>query len=186
MLDQEIIQLIRTDKSDKALSALYRHFPMMQKMVRTGGGNIQDAEDVFQEALIILCRRINETDFTLTAQLSTYLFSVCRFLWKDELKKRRPGVPYDSDTAPGGFEEQALSEEVEKEKRIKLAAKVLDDLGDRCRDLLLLFYDNRLKLHDIASRMGYSSGNTAKNQKYKCLEGARNKLKELKQAIQTH
>jgi hypothetical protein len=33
--------------------------------------------------------------------------------------------------------------------------------------------------------MGYTSENTAKNQKYKCLEGAKNKLKELKQAAQT-
>jgi hypothetical protein len=42
-----------------------------------------------------------------------------------------------------------------------------------------------MKLKDIAAKMGYSSENTAKNQKYKCLEAAKNKLKEMKQAIQT-
>ncbi|WP_315821201.1 hypothetical protein [Paraflavitalea speifideaquila] len=59
------------------------------------------------------------------------------------------------------------------------------ELGERCRELLLLFYNGGLKLKDIAARMGYSSENTAKNQKYKCLEAARNKLKELKQTTQT-
>ena len=76
MLDQDIIELIRTNKSEKALRSLYKHFPMMQKIIRHNGGNTQDAEDVFQEALIILVRGIKENDFTLTAKLSTYLFSI--------------------------------------------------------------------------------------------------------------
>ena len=33
--------------------------------------------------------------------------------------------------------------------------------------------------------MGYNSENTAKNQKYKCLEAARNRLKELNSTTQT-
>ena len=42
MTDPQIIELIRTDKSDKALTALYRHFPMMLKLVRSNGGNRHD------------------------------------------------------------------------------------------------------------------------------------------------
>jgi RNA polymerase sigma factor (sigma-70 family) len=186
MPDQEIIHLIRLDKTDKALDALYKNFPMVYKMIKSTGGNIQDAEDVFQEALIILYRKIKETDFKLTARLSTYLFSVCRFLWKDELKKRKYPVTPDFETGFPAEEEQSFGIVVEKENQAKLAEKVLNELGDRCRELLLLFYHSGLKLKEIASRMGYSSENTAKNQKYKCLETARNKLKEMKMIIQTH
>lgn len=184
MPDQEIITLIRLDKTDKALSTLYKQFPMIHKMIRNSGGNTQDAEDVFQEALIILCRKIKETDFRLTAKLSTYLYSVCRFLWRDELKKRKHFIPHDFETGFMEQEERGLGIVIEKENQAKMAEKVLNALGDRCRELLLLFYDAGMKLKDIASRMGYSSENAAKNQKYKCLEGAKNKLKELKMAIQ--
>jgi len=185
MQDPKIIELIRSDRNDKALTVLYKHFPMMQKMVRSKGGNVQDAEDIFQEALIILCRKVRETDFTLTAQLSTYLFSICRFLWKDELKKRQGSVPYDFETGLKETEERDLGDWLEAESGARLAEQALRELGERCRELLLLFYHGGVKLKDIAARMGYSSENTAKNQKYKCLEGARNRLKELKQAIQT-
>lgn len=185
MHDQKIIELIRTDNNDKALAALYKHFPMMRKMILSKGGNTEDAEDIFQEALIIFCRKAKEPGFELTAQLSTYLFSICRFLWKDELKRRKPLTSFDFETGFKQAEEKEIEELLERETRAKLAEKVLNELGERCRELLLLFYKGGFKLKDIASKMGYNSESTAKNQKYKCLEGAKNKLKELKQTTQT-
>ncbi|HEY4150405.1 MAG TPA: sigma factor, partial [Chitinophagaceae bacterium] len=98
MNDQKIIELIRDGKSDRALTVLYKHFPMMRKLVLTRGGTAQDAEDIFQEALIILCRKAGKPGFILTAQLSTYLFSICRFLWNDELKKRKHAPTGDFET----------------------------------------------------------------------------------------
>ena len=185
MNDVKIIELIRTGKGDSALNALYKHFPMMRKMIRSKGGNPADAEDIFQEALIILVRKVRTTDFKLTAQLSTYLFSVCRLLWKDELKKRKIHVTYDGELELADAVELELTAAMEEESRIRLAEKALDDLKERCRELLLLFYEGRLRLKEIAVKMGYRSENTAKNQKYKCLEAAKNRLKELKQTIQT-
>jgi RNA polymerase sigma factor (sigma-70 family) len=185
MDDQKIIELIRSQKNDKALIALYKNFPMIRKMIRLKGGTAADAEDVFQEALIILCRKVKATDFTLTAQLSTYLFSVCRLLWKDEWKKRKHHNTYTLENDVTEPEEEALQQMILQEEQAKLAEKVLHELGHRCRELLLLFYQGGLKLKEIAARMGYNTENTAKNQKYKCLEGAKNRLKELKQTMQT-
>jgi hypothetical protein len=46
-LDQQIIQLLKTKKTDRAHGILYKHFPMMRKMLLANGGTKQDAEDVF-------------------------------------------------------------------------------------------------------------------------------------------
>ena len=185
MQDQKIIELIRSGRNDQALLALYKNFPAVKKLIRLNGGNAADAEDIFQEGLIILCRKVKDTSFVLTAQLSTYLFSVCRFLWKDELKKRKNHLTPDHNTELNDLPETEFKDWMEEEVQIKLAEKVINELGDRCRELLLLFYNSQLKLKDIAAKMGYSSENTAKNQKYKCLEAAKNRLKEMKKAIQT-
>ncbi|MGZ4115910.1 MAG: RNA polymerase sigma factor, partial [Bacteroidia bacterium] len=82
------------------------------------------------------------------------------------------------------IEKETISEsefitEIEAEGQFKLAEKVISELGERCKELLILFYFHSKKLKDIASKMGYNSENTAKNQKYKCLEAAKNKLKAL-------
>lgn len=185
MYDYQIIGLFRENNEDKAFNVLYKYFPMIRKAVLSNSGNTQDAEDIFQEALIILCRKAKSPDFKLTAQLSTYLFSVSRFLWKDELKKRKPFISVEFETGLDTTEEKEFEDLVEQESRAKLAEKILNEMGDRCRELLLLFYKSGLKLKDIAAKMGYNSEGTAKSQKYKCLEGAKNKLKELKQTTQT-
>jgi DNA-directed RNA polymerase specialized sigma24 family protein len=75
--------------------------------------------------------------------------------------------------------DEEFTAEVETENKYKPAEKVIADLGERCKELLLLFYFESLKLKDIAKKMGYNSENTAKNQKYKCLETAKNRLKAL-------
>jgi len=179
MRDEQIISLIAMDKPDKALIILYKHLPMVRKLVCTNGGTKEDAEDIFQEALIILCRKIKTGNFILTAKLSTYLFSVCRFLWNDQQRKQKIAVSDDNtDEIPLA---DNLPELIEQEKKAILAERALQVLGERCKELLLLFYHSSMKLKDIAVQMGYSSENTVKNQKYKCLEGARNKLKELMQ-----
>ena len=179
MTDTEIITLIKENRNNKAFPVLYRNFPVVKKLIVSKGGNIADAEDIYQEALIILCRKINETDFKLASQLSTYLYSVCRFLWKDELRKRKKISFTDFETGIDNADENDLNEILVQEEQIKVAEKIINELGERCKELLLLFYSGTMKLKEIAEKMGYSSEGTAKNQKYKCLENAKKKLREL-------
>lgn len=180
MTDQEIIEAIKSKRNDKAFGALYKNFPAIRKMIFSNNGLKEDAEDIFQEALIILCSKVNQGDFKLTAQLGTFLYSVSRFLWNDELKRR--GRRNDILTDVDLFENSSLTEfAMEEEHKARLAEKTLDTLGERCKELLMLFYTKSMKLQEIATKMGYNSENTAKNQKYKCLEMAKKNLKELQQ-----
>lgn len=190
MDDQSILELIRTGKNDLALNKLYRNYPAIRKMVRARGGTKTDAEDVFQEALIILLSKAADPQFRLTAQISTYVYSVARFIWNDQLRQRQPQTFDAPDLADSPGHEGAsyaadIADAIDNESRIRLAEQVLNELKDRCRELLLLFYQRQLSLTAIAAKMGYGTGNSAKNQKYKCLEAARTRLKELQQQTQT-
>jgi RNA polymerase sigma factor (sigma-70 family) len=182
MTDNQIIELLKSGKEEKAFQSLYKGYPVIRKMVISKGGKAEDAQDIYQEALIILHRKITTEGFQLTAKLSTYLYSVCRFLWKDELKKRNKLSMVEFNEEIDKAEESELGGLLEEENKLKLAEKVINELGDRCRELLLLFYSGTMKLKDIAKKMGYNSENTTKNQKYKCLESAKKRLKELQQA----
>ncbi len=181
MTDEEIIKAIKNRQNDRAFGALYKGFPMIKKMIINHKGQEEDAEDVFQEALIILCTKIHQTDFKLTAQLSTYLYSVCRFLWNDELKRREKITLVSFDVEGDKKTDPIIDDSFERETKAKLAEQIINELGERCKELLHLFYSKSLKIKEIAQIMGYSSENTAKIQKYKCLEIAKRNLKELKQ-----
>jgi len=42
-------------------------------------------------------------------------------------------------------------------------------MGDKCRELLILFYFRRLSLKEIAAELDYSNTDSVKSQKYKCI-----------------
>lgn len=180
MEDNEIVFLIKEGSNSKVFQYLYKHFPMVRKMILSKGGKKEDAEDVFQEALIILSKKVKKEDFVLTAKLSTFLYGICALLWKEELKKRQKMEYVDMNIEMDRASEESIMEAIGGEEQVKLAEKVIGGLGDRCQEILTLYYISSMKLKDIAERMGYSSENTAKNQKYKCLETAKNILRELK------
>lgn len=178
MTDNQILESIRKGQPEKAVAALYRHLPTIRRAIRYYGGNRQQAEDIFQEALLIFLRKAREESFVLSSGIYPYLHSICRFLWSDEQKKdARNPVTQTDDHSAGATEDTSIAAAVAEEARYRLAESILSGLGDRCRELLQLFYTGGLKLRDIAARMGYSSEQTAKNQKYKCLETARNQYR---------
>ncbi|MES2567291.1 MAG: sigma-70 family RNA polymerase sigma factor [Bacteroidota bacterium] len=180
MTDDEIMAALKNKRNDKAFGALYKNFPVIKKMILSNSGLREDAEDIFQESLIILCSKVEQGNFILTSKLSTYLYSVCRYLWNDELKRRgRSNIILGREDF---LESISLPEEfIEDEQKARLAEEAIDSLGERCKEMLTLFYSKSMKLFDIAVTMGYNSENTAKNQKYKCLEMAKKNLKDLQQ-----
>lgn len=172
MTDEKIIELIAQRKEDKALIKLYRYQGVVSTLVMKNGGSKEDALDVFQDALIIFCKRVWEGNFTLTSKIDTYLYSICYNLWRKELEKQ------NKKTSLSNQEQVLVNDEqidllIEKENKIKQIEVVLHKIGDPCMKLLKMFYYEALKMKEIAQKLGYSSEKTAKAQKYKCIERAK-------------
>lgn len=176
MKDQQVLDWIRVGKQQKAYKQLYSHFATIRKMIRENGGNKEDAEDIFQEALIIFSRKCEDPSFELTSQVSTYLYSVSRFLWNDELKKRQRLSITTAD--PDIRQDDEWEELIHQEEKFKKAETVLSKIGEKCLQLLKFFYLDNKSMKEIAKKMELSSEKIAKNQKYKCLERAKENYRQ--------
>ncbi|WP_051718986.1 RNA polymerase sigma factor [Hymenobacter sp. IS2118] len=154
----------------QALTQLYRQgFPMVRRYVCRHGGSEQDAQDVFQDALVVLYEQAVGGTLVLTAAASTYLVGTSRNLWHHELRRRArlPQQPLPDadlaaadappDTDGAGF---AVLDYVER-------------LGEQCKALLLAFYYFGQPLSQIAAARGYRTVRSATVQKFKCLERLR-------------
>lgn len=175
MTDEQIITLLRSEHYSKAGQKLYAYFPVVKKLILRNSGNQQDAEDIFQESLIILIRKVREGNFVLKGNLTTYLYGVCRLLWSAHLRNK--GKEIQRDKYPW-FPEPEIDANP-ADRPIHLAVAALQQLGEKCRQLLLLFYLKKMPLREIAQRLQFSSEKTAKNQKYRCLEKAKLNLQTL-------
>ena len=172
MTDEQIIQQLKSGNHSSVFKELYKHYALVRQMILKNSGNKQDAEDVFQEGVIILYRKVKEENFKLTSSIATFLFSISRYQWLNELRKRKK-EPLSELKDISNEDEDLFGRYSEDESKFKKAEEAFMQIGDKCRELLQLFYYKKLDLKDIASKLGFSNEKVAKNQKYRCLEKAR-------------
>jgi DNA-directed RNA polymerase specialized sigma24 family protein len=64
---------------NKIINHLYTvNFRTIRHLVVTNNGNESDAQDVFQETLVVLFSKVRKEELELTCSLTTYLYSIAR------------------------------------------------------------------------------------------------------------
>lgn len=170
--DTELLEGLATGNRE-AVAAIYKlYHGILTKWILSRGGLEADAEDVFQEALVVLYEKSKSTEFCLTCKLSTYLFAISKRLW---FKKAERASNYYS-LHPEGDEEKDfgtydddLQQHVEREKQFDQLNKAMKQLGEPCSSLLKAFYEEKKNMQEIAETFRYTNAENAKTQKYKCL-----------------
>jgi RNA polymerase sigma factor (sigma-70 family) len=169
-----ILDLIRSG-DETALVELYRaNRRSIAAYITRNSGSTDDAEDLLQEALIVLWERIRGGRFEATAAISTFVYATVKNMWLRKLATRRREARADED--PDGQPDVGGSplDALIGDEQAALVRDALETLGDPCRTLLLLFYWDELSMEEIAGRMGLANAETAKSKKYQCkkaLEG---------------
>ncbi|HEX8506462.1 MAG TPA: sigma-70 family RNA polymerase sigma factor [Hymenobacter sp.] len=155
---------------EQALTRLYRQaFPLVRRHVCRHGGSGQDAQDVFQDALVILYEQAVGGTLVLTASASTYLVSVSRNLWHHE-QRCRARLPQD---ALPDDPSQLVAETPAADESGFAVLDYVERLGEKCKSMLLAFYYFQQPLTQIAAAKGYCTVRSATVQKFKCLERLR-------------
>lgn len=170
--DEQLLQAIVSGGRARqdALRAIYADQELKRKViqhVRFRQGNAADGQDMFHEGIIVLDRNVREGKFRGEAPLKGYLYSICRFLWMNQLRKNahtsvvaEPPLPNEPDeTTP----EIAL---ISQERRDTLH-RLLEQLGERCQRILEL-WKLSYSMEEIASTLGFSSPDMARKAKYRC------------------
>ena len=156
---------------ERALTQLYRQaFPAVRRLVQRQGGSAQDAQDVFQDALVVFYEQAVGGRLVLTAAASTYLVGIARHHWQHELR-RRARLPHE--TLPDDAESLAAEAAAASTEPTFAVLDYVERLGSKCRSMLLNFYYFQQPLTQIAEANGYRSVRSATVQKFKCLERLR-------------
>ena len=172
--ENQYIKAILTNDIVTLKKIYQKYFPKIFSMVKLNNGNLEDAQDVFQEAMVVILKKASQKDFNLNTEFYSYLYSVSKFIWLRQLKKKhRTEVTLDNEEGLV-HEDQWELITVEGERR-KLYLKFFAQLGKDCQDVLRLFFEGK-KLKTIAETKNYSI-EYAKRKKYKCKEELVAKIK---------
>lgn len=146
---------------------MYTYYTSVAFLIKKGGGDKDQAKDIFQEALIILWEKFQNPGFTLQANPKTYLYGISKNLWNQTCKTSKRYTPLSIE------HEEQLAEVQEEEKIDQTLLHILNQVSSACQQIFQAFYFQKLSMADIAKQLGYSSEQSAKTQKYKCIEKAR-------------
>ena len=171
MTDQEIIQSIRSGNREDVIRFLYKEFPKVKALIAKSGGNSIIADEIFNDSLILLLEKVEQPDFVLSSKVTTYLYGINRFLLMNELRRQQKHYDLEwSDTLI--ISESDLEYDYEKEEKLKLMEHVLTKISEKCQKIFQLFYFKKKNMETIARELNFTSTNSAKTQKYKCLQKA--------------
>jgi RNA polymerase sigma factor (sigma-70 family) len=165
--DRRIIERIR-ENDRTVLGELFMEYErlVMDQVRRLGGSNIV-AEDLLQEAIIVLWQNVVSGRFEVSAKISTYISAVVRNKYLNEQRKMQAISNLSPDEDHKDHNPSPLDIMVSEEKT-RLVEKALRQLNDVCRKILMLFYFEKRSLTDIARLLHFANEQVAKSKKYQC------------------
>jgi RNA polymerase sigma factor (sigma-70 family) len=152
------------------------YFKTIRSLILRNNGNEQDAEDIFQDALVIIYQRVIDNELVLDCSFKTFLYSVCRHLWLQHLEKEKnPANIADIENHIELSDEMVFEIYDEQSEKYRLYQQHFVKLSKDCQKVLKLFYSHT-PLKDIADIMGYKTEKYAKTRKYLCKENLRQRI----------
>ncbi len=126
---------------------------------RAGRCSTEDANDLYQEALIRLYEMFCDRKAELNCKLSTLLIAIMRNVWHSRLRKR---------PAPLAETVTEMEEDSNQDLLRQWARERLEQTPEPCRTMLNLRYFSSLSFDDIAMAMNYAGADVVRNLITRC------------------
>lgn len=169
MTDDNLFLRLQSGDED-SLSIIYERYrnEFIDWAIKRHNCTVEDAKDIFQNIVVIFFMKIKgEKMKTLNSSIKTYLFGIGKNLLK---QRKEEHLSLD----------RCISVELEyvtekDARKIDAITNGLSKMNPLCREILTDFYFKGAMMEDIALAYDYKNIQSAKTQKYKCLQ----KLKDL-------
>ena len=160
--DERIIDAIKQDRDNEALSILYsRTLKKVIHFVKKNSGTQNEAEDVFQDAVVVFFDAVKENKLKPDTSVDGYIFTVARNVWFRKLNRDKKIITTDFDYESMNQPEVSFFDGLIEEEKATAFASVFNTLQERCK-----LADDQETF--IKEKMGYKNADVAKANHYRC------------------
>ncbi len=150
--------------------ALYKKvFPNVARYISRMGGSLDEAQDIFQDTLVIYYEKLTSTQNEVILNEGAYLLGIAKKLWFQRHQAITKNQPLND------FDIEVVADEQPATGKI---LHYLETAGMKCMELLKAYYYDRLPADNVAKLFGYSGTHSATVAKYKCMEKVRETIKQ--------
>lgn len=168
---------------DKALAYLQSAFAMPRS----------DCEDVFQEAFMVLYKKIIDGELVLSAKLSTYFIGICRNKAFEKMRVKGKEL-YIIDDAPHSTRDEHEDERIDRllaledkteyieARKEAVVREIVAKLPAPCDKILWGFYYDGFSMKTLAQMLNYSEG-SIKVVKHRCVEKFKTRFMDISKQL---
>lgn len=147
----------------------FKFLPKIKNYIIKNNGDETIAEDIFQEAIVIIYIRIKKQNLKLSSSFFTYLFSVCKNLWLHHLRKVKSQKIQYIDNFESIFLVEQENQCCIETSFTQLFYKHFNSQSKK-NQLVIRLHFNKVSAVEIAETMGFKNKEYAISKKYKCLK----------------
>ncbi|MBX2828796.1 MAG: sigma-70 family RNA polymerase sigma factor [Flavobacteriaceae bacterium] len=140
-----------------------QYFPAVRGYILNHDGSDAQAEDIFQNALVLLFVKLKHRKLEIQS-FENYLFIVCRNMWRRECSKKRVT---NVDTLPLVDETVDSAQFSIEQGQWDLYKEKFQELSENCRKLLGMTL-KKVAYKEIVAFFNYSSETVARQRVFKC------------------
>jgi RNA polymerase sigma factor (sigma-70 family) len=164
--DNEIIQGIFEHNQNVLITVYHENYRTIRQLVKTNSGDDDDANDVFQDAIMVMYQKIRSNNLNLTVSFGTYFYSVAQRIWLNELKRKKR-YPSFNEGIEFQIEEAEIIELMNRNDLHKLVWKHFEKISHDCQKVIKLFLEGK-SIAEVTEIMKYNSEQHTKNRKLRC------------------
>jgi DNA-directed RNA polymerase specialized sigma24 family protein len=161
-----------SDRQKEILRLYTDTFPLVARYIARMGGTLEEAKDIFHDAIVIYFEKQASMKGTLKFGEKAYLYGISKNLWHYRFRDAKQNIFIDA------VPESEISAYYKQEPVLSKISKVLDSAGKKCMQLLSAFYYENLNMRELADKFGFAGERSATVQKYKCLEKVKDVVKQ--------
>ena len=172
--DTKLIENIKTGgiKRQQAIATIYKDKKLKNQViafVTNNNGNREDGIDIFHEGIIAFDDNIRKDKYLHKGNLMGYLFSICRFIWLNKLRKDKRMVYTEEDSQLDQISYDTPESLSLAQEQKDVINKLLSRLGEKCQQILEL-WKLSYSMEEIASQVGLSNAGNARKQRFTCYQ----------------
>jgi len=142
------------------------------------GLNEDELKDIYQEAFLAIRKHaLNGRLLDVRSSFKTYLFGIGKHKILDIIKTKKNQVSFEELYKNFvGEEELLVTEAVNLSPQQTKLRTYFKKLGEKCKEVLTLFYYRGLTIAEIVEHAGYSNANVVKAHKSRCMKSLKDMI----------
>ena len=172
---QQKLNQFAAEQWEKALAYLQGVFSMSRS----------DCEDVFQEAFMVLYKKIIEGELVLTVKLSTFFIGICRNKAYEKMREKGKEL-YIIDDTPYSTKDELEDERIDRLLALRKEAvvrEIVAKLPAPCDKILWGFYFDGFSMKTLAQMLNYASEGSIKVVKHRCVEKFKTRFMDISKQL---